>query len=277
MAKAFSVASWNVEHFGAVDPRKKKPKKPIDPIIKYLASHNADVVAIYEVVGSVVWESVIKKMPNYWWQITEGPQSQEILVGVRSTLTSFFTQRIEFRAGQSTLRPRALLTITKGGVDYPLLFLHLKSLTVPKGFGLRDDQTDRALKFRKTLDKAAGGPGKANYLFLGDLNTMGMDLTYSKKDVSGPEEIERLEKRAAKRDMVVLDKSSPDTYWPGSQSSYTPSNLDHVVAADHLPFRQFAGTSVDVRGWPEKATDSSRDTWVKKYSDHALLYFEVHE
>ena len=33
MAKAFSVLSWNVKHFGATNKKKNKPKKPIKPII----------------------------------------------------------------------------------------------------------------------------------------------------------------------------------------------------------------------------------------------------
>jgi len=83
------------------------------------------------------------------------------------------------------LRPGALLTVTKENVNYPLLFLHLKSLTEPKGFGLRDDMTERAMKFKKEPDEIneKNGPsGKSNFIFLGDLNTMGMNLTYSKKD-----------------------------------------------------------------------------------------------
>lgn len=49
MAKAFSVASWNVEHFGAMHKNKAKPKKPVGPIIEFLVQQNADVVAVYEV------------------------------------------------------------------------------------------------------------------------------------------------------------------------------------------------------------------------------------
>ncbi len=275
MAKAFSVLSWNVEHFGAKDKKKKKPKKPIKPIIELIAAQKADVIAIYEVVGSVVFNTIISEMPGYQFHITEGRQSQEILVGVKKSLTAFFTQRVEFKTGQATLRPGALLTVSVGSENYPLLFLHLKSLTVPKGFGLRDDMTERALKFRKKLDKVAGGVGKANYVFLGDLNTMGMNLTYSKKDVTAKEEIERLVVRSSKKSMALLDKSDETTWWPGSSSKYDIGNLDHVVAADHLKFRSFGGKPVDVRGWPKLATGAQRDAWAKKYSDHAMLYFEV--
>ena len=280
MAKAFSVASWNVEHFGATNKGQDKPKKPIGPIIDFLADQKADIVAVYEVVGKVVFDEVVKKMPGYQFHITEGPQSQEILVGVKKKFTSFFTQKTGFKSGAAMLRPGALLTLIIDNERYPLLFLHLKSLRVPKGFGLRDDMTERAIKFRKVLNKAdaaAGDTGQANFLFLGDLNTMGMNLTYSKKDISGIEEIERLKKRLGHKSvaMNILNKSHDVTFWPGSKSSYDPSNLDHVVAADHLNFRKFGGVDVDVRGWVDEGTDAQKDAWPKKFSDHALLFFEV--
>jgi hypothetical protein len=282
MAKAFSVASWNVEHFGKSKKNSNKPKKPIGPIVDYLVSQKADIVAVYEVVGKIVFNEVMKKMPGYQFHITEGPQSQEILVGVKNNISCFFTQKTTFKSGASMLRPGALLTVRKDGVNYPLLFLHLKSLTEPKGFGLRDDMTERAIKFKKGLDKAhkkSGHGGKSNFIFLGDLNTMGMNLTYSKKDVSAEEEIGRLGKRLGSKyvGMKILSKSIEETYWPGSKSKYSIGNLDHVIAADHLEFKQFNGASVSVRGWVEENSPSKKDQWAKKFSDHSLLYFEVQE
>jgi hypothetical protein len=50
------------------------------------------------------------------------------------------------------------------------------------------------------------------------------------------------------------------------------SNLDHVVATDHLEFKAFDGQEVDVRGWPQLPEDGQRP-WIEKFSDHALLYF----
>lgn len=281
MAKAFSVLSWNVEHFGSTNKNSSVPKKPLGPIFDFIAAQKADVLAIYEVVGKMVFDEIVDKLPNYTFHITEGPQSQEILVGVRNNLQAFFTQKTTFKSGAAMLRPGALLTITKNGTNYSLLFLHLKSLTVPKGFGLRDDMTERAMKFKKTLDKEhkkKGLPGKSNFIFLGDLNTMGMNLTYSKKDISAEEEIERLEKRLSSKSVKMRMLTKTDsTYWPGSNSSYPVGNLDHVVAADHLQFRSFSGSEVSVRGWVDETTDSKRDAWVKKYSDHALLFFELQQ
>jgi hypothetical protein len=55
-------------------------------------------------------------------------------------------------------------------------------------------------------------------MFLGDLNTMGMNLTYSKKDISAVEEIDRLKKRLGSKSvgMKILLKTATETYWPGS-------------------------------------------------------------
>lgn len=282
MAKALSILSWNVEHFGKTKKNSPSPNKPVGPIIDLIAQQKADVVAIYEVVGRHIFDTVTEKMPEYHFHITEGPQTQEILVGVKKGLSSFFTQKTEFKSGARALRPGALLTVTKNGHQYPLLFLHLKSMSDPKGFGLRDDMTEKAIKLKKLLDKQRqknGLPGNANFIFLGDLNTMGMSLTYSGKDISGKEEIERLRKRLSSKSvkMKLLSKTHDGTYWPGTNSSYPISNLDHVVAADHLEFKAFSGAEINVTGWVNEPTDAKRDLWADKYSDHALLYFVVQE
>ncbi len=273
MAKAFSVASWNVEHFGKQS--KKKKARPIAPIIKYLADQKADVVAVYEVESRSVFQPMVKAMPSYQFHITEGPQMQEILVGIKQGVSAYVTQRLEFKAGQATLRPGVLVSVCSAGKFYPLLFLHLKSSPDPKGFGLRDDMLRRSLDFRKALDKAAGGKGKANYIFMGDLNTMGLDYPYKEHDIPAASEIKELDRRTVYRQMRILTKTAPFTWSNGSKSKYAPSNLDHVVAADHLKFKNLGGAEVAVRGWPELSTDAKKDAWIDKYSDHGLLYFEV--
>jgi endonuclease/exonuclease/phosphatase family metal-dependent hydrolase len=268
MAKAFSVASWNVEHFNG-DPTR------IERVVGFLKKQAPDVFALYEVEGSVVFQTLVGKMPDYTFHITEGAQVQEILVGVKHGLTAFFTQKLEFKSGASAMRPGALLTVTVSGRHYPILFLHTSSGNDPRGLGLRDDMLVRACDFRKTLDKAAGWTA-ANYIFLGDLNTMGMDYKYVQgKDLTTQDELTKLGKQAKNRKMRLLVKSAPATWSNGSKSSIPPSNLDHVIAADHLKFASFSGSDVSVRGWAEKTTAKSQDEWIAQYSDHSLLYFEV--
>jgi len=277
MAKIFSVASWNVEHF------KDDPTR-VNRVIDLLNAQNPDVFGLYEVEGATVFSALVGKMPNYTFQITEGVETQEILVGIKKPLTAFITQKTEFRSGTTHMRPGQLVTIVKDGKSYPLLFLHLSSGTDPRGMGLRDDMLERAFEFRKSLDAAAGGQGKARYLFLGDLNTMGMDYPFG--HAIEPElELKKWDKYATKAKIAMrrLSKSHDATFFNGSTSSISPSNLDHVYASNSIQFKKFPhatnGTQVevDVRGWVNEPTIANKDAWIGKFSDHSLLYFEIHE
>jgi len=275
MAKLFSVASWNVEHFNN-DPSR------VNRVIDFLNAQNPDVFGLYEVEGATVFDALVAKMPNYTFQITEGPQTQEILIGVRKTLTAFITQKVAFKSGTTHMRPGQLVTITKNSKNYGLLFLHLSSGTDPRGMGLRDDMLERAFEFRRTLDKAEGGQGKARYLFLGDLNTMGMSYPFD-RSIDASIELRKWDRYAdrAKITMRRLVKTHDVSWFNGSSSSLPPSNLDHVYVSTNLNFKVFPradGTdaNVSVRGWVEEITDAKKDAWIGKFSDHALLYFEVH-
>ena len=115
MAKAFSVASWNVEHFG-------KDASKVSRVVNYMATQKADVVAVYEVESGQVFQPIVKAMPNYQFHITAGPQTQEILIGVKHGISAYVSQKVEFKSGQSTLRPGVLVTIHVGNQFYPMPF-----------------------------------------------------------------------------------------------------------------------------------------------------------
>jgi hypothetical protein len=267
MAKAFSLASWNVEHF-------RNPDSRVDRVAGFLTELSPDVFALYEVEGKEVFDTLVAKFPGYSFHITEGPQVQEILVAVQPNLTAFFTQKLEFKSGLQFLRPGALLTLTIGAARYPILFLHTKSGTEPLGLGLRDDMLRRAIDFKEVLDQAAGG--SANYMFLGDLNTMGMEYTYLReRDIEAEQEIQKMSSFAERRGMRLLSKDEPATWSGGSGSTLPPSNLDQVVAADHMAFSSFGGADVTVLGWPKEPTAAAKDAWIREYSDHGCLYMEV--
>lgn len=277
MAKAFSVASWNVEHLGdAGSPAR------VENVVNFLDQQGADIIAIYEVEGKHVWRQLMTGLPGYSWFITEGVNAQEILLGTKSDLTAFVTQKVEFNARDAYMRPGALMSVRHEGHDYTLLFLHLASMTDPRGFGLRQDMVDRAFKFKQEVVDAIA-PAEPNFIFLGDLNSMGLDYVFdqpggpgtalSRDRASAEHEITRLSFEGAKAGMRVLTKTS-DVTW---RSLTMDSNLDHVVAADHLQFTQFAGADVSVRGWPQLATEQEQRNWITGFSDHALLYLEVQE
>lgn len=269
MAKAFSVVSWNCEHWKQDDPRNADR-------IDFLAGQDADVIALYEVEGSEVWRSVMEGLPGYSFFITEGQNTQEILVGIGPSVTGFLTQRIEFQSRDAFMRPGAFLTVKADDTDYSLLFLHLASMPDARGFGLRTDMIERALKFKTHLDEIA--KEKANFLFMGDLNVMGLDYVYGKEGgsllhgrVTAENELAAVGYGAGKVGMRVLSKTA-DFTWHGNGKMR--SNLDHVVASDQIGFEQIAGRDVEVRGWPQ-LPDAEQEEWVGRYSDHALLYFEV--
>jgi hypothetical protein len=273
MAKAFSVASWNVRHFRD-DPTR------VGKVVEFLKLQDPDLFALYEVTGGELFTTMTEEFPDYTFQITEGPQTQEILAGVRNTLTTFITQRVEFKAGVTVMRPGQLVTITLDGVYYSLLFLHLASSTQPRGMGLRDDMLYRAVKFRHVLDDAVGAEHAANYIFLGDLNTMGLYYPYD-RDIDPDTELRKWDERAARYyGMHRLRKVHDKTWYGGSTSRYEPANLDQVYAAEHLAFRLFKNADnedveVDVRGWVNEPSIDGQDAWIDEYSDHSLLYFEV--
>jgi len=68
---------------------------------------------------------------------------------------------------------------------------------------------------------------------LGDMRVFlsGLDDGYSGKDISGTEEIARLEKRLGYRgvSMRIADKNAEATYWPGRTSVYDPGNLTMLL------------------------------------------------
>ena len=267
MAKVFSFASWNVEHFRGKQERIKN-------VVKFVKQSDPDVFALYEVEGKNVFSEFGKQMTTHNFFITEGVQDMETLIGIRWGVTAFVSQRESFKSKNPALRPGVLVTVTKDKVHYSLLFLHIKSSPSPHSWGLRDEMVGHVLNLKKALDKQAAVPG-ANLICVGDLNTMGLNVTYANNDMSGADELARYEKRFARRGMSLLSKTAPHTWWGGIGSSYNPSNLDHAFASNHLKFKSFSGHSVDVRGWPQLSTDQQKDNWINKHSDHAMLFAQV--
>ena len=110
MTTAFSFASWNVEHF-------RQDANRVNRVVIFLRDSDPGIFALYEVEGSEVFGALTTLMPGYGFHITEGPQTQEVLVGVRSGITAFFTQKIESGARRmrryGTIAP-SLERVTKG-------------------------------------------------------------------------------------------------------------------------------------------------------------------
>ena len=271
-----SVLSWNVEHFTGDKTGSRADR--VNRVADLVAQTNPDVFAIMEVESGAVFSGFVSRLPDYHFAITEGRQTQEILVGMRHGITAFMTQKNEFKRNNPGLRPGALVTVTTpGGEHLPILFNHLKSMPSPEGFGLRDAMVEKAFRLKKAIDKSAQNLGTpARMILVGDLNTMGMNLKDSDRDISAAHEIERFERRFARYGMVLKDKTHSATFNNGSSSSYPPSDLDHVFATENLSFADMGGgKAVRVAGWAEEPSVAAQDTWIAEYSDHAPLIFKV--
>ena len=270
MSKIFSFASWNVEHF-------KNDRNRIRENVEFIQDSDPDVFAIFEVEGRDVFHDFVQLMPAHNFFITEGLSDMEILVGVRRDIIAFITQRHRLKSQIATLRPGALVTLTIDNQYYAILFVHMKSSSDPRSWGLRDDMIGHVANLKGALDKVPGVPQEGvDFICIGDFNTMGMNLTYSDKDMSSTEELQRYVKRLGRKKMKLLGKTSSVTWWNGLGSRYPKSDLDHAFASRSLNFKKFGDQEIDVRGWTKLTTDQDQSDWIQEHSDHALLYGEVH-
>ena len=102
MPKLFSVASWNVEHFKD-DPTGQRIARVVD----FVKAQDPDVFGIYEVEGATVFDALVTQMPNYTFQITEGVETQEILIGVKKTVIGIRLNRWPSRRRRAHQSPKA--------------------------------------------------------------------------------------------------------------------------------------------------------------------------
>lgn len=268
MAKVFSILSWNIEHF------KDSPER-VKTVVGYLNKWKPDVFGLFEIEGKQIFRMMMSEFPQYAMFITEGQQSQEILVACRKSFqTITFQQKREFTTGNPRLRPGALLSFVKDGELYGALFLHTDSGTDAVGFGNRAEMFRHAFNLKKAIDRKYGN-GKL--IVLGDLNTMGLQYPKQVKSQTRIEsalEIFNLQEEASSVNMRVLRKETEQT-WLGSKGA---SNLDHIIASTVLKLQSYGTAAkqfeVKVDGWAN-LTGAERSAYLKNISDHCLLYAEV--
>lgn len=278
------IMTWNIEHFSGHEAKDARaPRKRADRlarVIAFIEEEKPDIFGISEVTSGFVYEQMAFAFPRHTFHITTGDQSQQILIGVRDGLGAFFTQKDEFKRNNIHLRPGALLTVHEGDIHVPILFVHLKSMPDAEGFGLRDAMLERIYSLKNALDRSAAklrgvASAKANFIVLGDYNTMGLDYHGGLHDIPMDREIAVLKERMARRQMRKPSTSHPHTFFNGSKSVYPPSELDHVFVAKHLQLDKSQGFEVEVGGWAKLASDADRDDWIERFSDHAPLIFTV--
>ncbi|MDJ0686016.1 MAG: endonuclease/exonuclease/phosphatase family protein [Alphaproteobacteria bacterium] len=266
------IVSWNVEHFKGAANR-------VERVVDHLASLNPDVFAILEVKKANVLDLMENAFQGFDFALTQGAQSQEILVGWRRAAFdgAVFTQKREFKAFNPALRPGALLTLKHGNAYTNLLFLHMDSGTKASDFGNRFEMFTKIFKLKFKIDESAGSrPGR--FAVLGDLNTMGFKYPRQRvadRLLTSDGEIASANELAERDGMRFLRKEEEHTFYNGRLLS----DLDHVIVSDGLPVRQQgvrdgAPFHVLVRGWNE-LSGAARDFFIDEVSDHSALVIDI--
>jgi hypothetical protein len=266
------VLSWNVEHF--------KDSSKMSDVTGLIQAENPDIFALYEVEKLDVLSLMQNSFPDFTFQITDGPESQEILVGYRALTNTqaVFTQKREFKAYNPYLRPGALLTLRTQSSYLNILFLHTDSGTDAPAFGNRAEMFGKILKVKKSIDGITG-TANGNLVVTGDYNTMGLFFPKPKKAneaVPAAREIQVLNESGTEFNMSLRTKELDSTWTNGSKQS----DLDHVLASNNLVFKNLGmrpdGQSyqVAVRGW-HQLSGNKRKQFIEKISDHCALVFEV--
>ncbi len=259
------VLSWNVEHF--------RTGAKIEPVADLIKAARPDVFALYEVENLDVLELMRTHFPSYSFHITDGPEVQEILVGVKQSTRyqATFVQKREFKAYNPALRPGALLTLRKSDRYLNLLFLHTDSGTDAPAFGNRAEMFAKIAKVRAAIEEKAE---QGHLAVAGDLNTMGLFYpTRAKKNEAVPA---RREIDTLATAMTMLRKEFDATYSNGA----IESDLDHVLvsaklAAADLGTRADGGKfQVQVRGW-QQLSGAARKSFIDSVSDHCALVFKL--
>lgn len=269
LPQTLKCLSWNVKHFSG------RRRSRLSSIVKYLVSLELDVIALYEVKGSEIFGLMAKYLPEFNWFTTSGPQSQEILVGVRSTVgITGVEQRDEFRADNTYLRPGLVVTVQRRdqGPQTSFLFLHLKAKNDLMDHGIRENQYDALIKlFDFFKDR------NMRICAAGDLNSLGSYYPYG-GGVKPETEMLRLSKRLARQSAKVLSKDSDHTWTPSENSRYKAADLDHVMVNENIKVLPMGSDGEDVYvAWPPgyDARNKTAISWRDDYSDHAPLIWEI--
>ncbi|MGD1956029.1 MAG: endonuclease/exonuclease/phosphatase family protein [Sphingomonadales bacterium] len=267
------VLFWNIENFRGDDPVRTRAAAD------HIREFEPHIVGFSE-IGSkrAIRNLMMEQLSDFDFGITDGIQAIELMAGWRRGLfeQALYTQRREFKAGSDGQRPGALLSVKHNGNFINFLFLHTDSGRGKRDYENRREMFSKIPKLQSKLNEIEESQSK--FVILGDLNTMGRDALPGEEAVSSEAEITGLSRYMARNDMTLHVKSHRTTflqYYPNGSIQFN-SDLDHVIASDVTPLKDFdGGSKVRVRGWNDLNTDAERIDWTETLSDHASVEIEL--
>lgn len=283
MSEIIKILSWNVEHF-------KSETKALR-VAEIIRLYNPDIFGLYEVEHARIYQFMMEHFPNHTLFITEGQQSQEILVACNNRFEGIkFNQKKEFSTGNPSLRPGAFLTFRYPGKDiYAFLFLHTDSGTTAVDFGNRTEMFGHLFNLKRQLDKVEGKA--TNFIALGDFNTMGLKYPRQVKSnliAKTLTELDYIKIESNKKGEGKYEGLIPDlrllTKPAGTHfgKSTGISDLDHILCSSHLKFKLQSNYSttkkseIRLDGWRQfSGNKPSLEKFADEVSDHCLMYCEL--
>jgi hypothetical protein len=222
------------------------------------------------------------RFTDYDFGITDGAEGIELLAGWRRGAFEqvLFTQRREFKAGESYLRPGSLISARWDGEFYSFLFLHTDSGTKNRDYNNRQEMFEKIWSLRQSLDAITGGQATAVFVAMGDLNTMGRKQSGQFFEIGAQQEIDDLARDADDNMMCLLSKTHDTPWRQGPSSPDFESNLDHGLATPNITFQVLTNASgvrdaeISVGGWNHLA-GTDRDNFTERISDHCSIYCEI--
>lgn len=268
---AFKVQFWNIENFTDDDPTR------IELVANHILATSPDIVGFSEIKDKNALRTVLfERLSDYDFGITDGDQQIELVAGWKRGVfgQALFTQRREFKAGNTHLRPGSLLSIQRSGTFYNFLFLHTDSGRKHRDYQNRQDMFERMWDLRERLSQIE--ETNSRFIIMGDLNTMGRSAAGQAPEISGDDEVAALTADAQNHGMVLLAKDHPFTWADVDETGaiVRQSNLDHAIVSDSVTL---ASNIAAVRGWPELSNDAERFTFVEHISDHASVEIDIEE
>jgi endonuclease/exonuclease/phosphatase family metal-dependent hydrolase len=275
---SFKFMSWNVRHFQAATTTR------IQQVAEHIGAEDPDVFGIIEFQAKDVARRIVTEYYDmYDFGMTDSKMGLEFLIGWRrgKFRQVIYTQRRDFMAGNTYLRPGGLLSFQEEGQSAftNMLFLHTDSGRTKKDYNARQVMFSKIFSLKSAIQGLVIQNGNARLIVLGDLNTMGRAKTGNSPTVRANEEIANLEQSATAAGMRLLSKSHDKTW--SNKSGSMKSDLDHVIASNDLEFREFFFDNepnhvfeIEVDGW-NNLTGNARKSWIKNISDHCALSGEV--
>lgn len=267
------ILFWNIQNWNINDTNPLRGESRLSRILSVLRREKPDIALFAEVTDPAIPNEILRRLGGrHTVFATNDKNSHQLMAVFRAAGTKgiSITQRNEFAGEDMKGRTFPLLEIHGQSSALAVMAAHTKARSDSLSMKKRQTQFGQMAGLAAEFNKRA-----VPLLVVGDMNTMG-----NGRDIDGPAEIAITKNILATGGLAPLPKDKTLT-WRGidSDAIYPDAELDHafITAAAAVNVRPVNdnGARVRVGGWPEQATKTRQDNWVRRNSDHAYLVIDI--